>query len=115
MNKLIMVLVISVLSFFGGCYLRGYTKVDSVSITDIRYNETVTSASKYGRGGNGFYRVVVTISNPETYSVEGVLGCFRTFDLDTPIFSEKVVVASRSDKDVSLYTLGSVVCEFSVD
>lgn len=115
MNKLFTVLIFSIISIFGGCYLRGYTKVNTPSITDVRYNDTVTSASKFGGGGNGFYRVVVTLSNPETFPVEGTLKCFRDFDLDNSIFSEKITLSSRSDKDVSVYSLGSVVCEFVVD
>ncbi len=110
MKKVISIILSALL--LSSCYLRGYTKVDRPSITDIRCNQIVTSANG---SGNGVFRVVLTLSNPETYPVEGTLKCFRTIDLENPIYSEKITLSSRSDKDVSVYTLGSITCEFLVN
>lgn len=104
-----------------GCYVKGYVKVTAPAITSVRWGPAKTQIgySVASRASvNGAYRVVLTLSNPEAHSVKMVVNCYSKYTTgeDSKPLSKTVTLEPRSDKDVSIYTMGPVECEaFVVD
>lgn len=118
MKKLI-TLVVMVFCLVG-CYVKGYTKVTQPSITDYRWgpvgvvsNQPVASKSST----NGFYKVVLTLSNPLDNDVNLQVNCYPNYiysDDPTPMYTKTVLVKKRSDKDISTNVMGSIWCDIKV-
>ena len=102
MKKISLCLVLLLVSLFG-CYTAGYVNVQEPTITAIRQNKKVGM----------IHTVVITLSNPETYSVQMSVACYTQFMFgqENEGIKKTVVVEPRSDKDVVFYTTGSLECE----
>jgi len=104
MKKLIFSIILA-LSLVG-CVTAGYVNVNRPSITGVRHQALQGSV----------YRIVLSLSNPETHAVKMQVNCYPTYivgEVVEPI-TKTVTLEPRSDKDVSVYTMGSVQCELLV-